>query len=127
MMLIADVFLEILDPKNTVGQMTQKPRFRRPLDTQHRKWVKTLSILVIHRILRLFVNTLTVNDKDYLLNRENLTQPVQMQLSPKIKTFSEFFLLNFYNLYSILNICQKKMTLIADLLLQIPAPKNMFR
>ena len=108
MMLIADVFLEILD-------------------TQHRKWVKTLSILVIHRIRRLFVNTLTVNDKDYLLNRENLTQPVQMQLSPKIKTFSEFFLLNFYNLYSILNICQKKMTLIADLLLQIPAPKNMFR
>ena len=47
---------------------------------------------MIHKILRLFVNTLTVNDKDYLLNRDNLTQQIQMQLSEKQKTFSEFFL-----------------------------------
>ena len=32
-------------------------------------------------ILRMFVNTLTVDEKHYLLNRDNLTQPVQMQLS----------------------------------------------
>ena len=46
---------------------------------------------MIHKILKLFVNTLTVNDKHYLLNRDNLTQPIQMQLSEKQKTFSEFF------------------------------------
>ena len=51
-------------------------------------WKK--SLLVIHKILRLFVNTLIVDDKHYLLNRDNLTQPVQMQLSQKEKTFSEF-------------------------------------
>ena len=55
---------------------------------------------MIQKILRLFVNTLTVNDKDYLLNRDNLTQPIQMQLSQKQKTFSEFF---FAFLKSILN------------------------
>ena len=56
--------------------------------------------LVIHKILRLFVNTLTVNDKDYLLNRDNLTHPIQIQLSQKQKTFSEF---DFTFLKSILN------------------------
>ena len=44
---------------------------------------------MIHKILRLFVNTLTVDEKHYLLNKENLMQPVQMQLSKKQKTFSE--------------------------------------
>ena len=46
---------------------------------------------MIHKILRLFVNTLIVDDKHYLLNRDNLTQPIQIQLSEKQKTFSEFF------------------------------------
>ena len=49
------------------------------------------SLLVIQKILRLFVNTLIVDDKHYLLNRDNLTQPIQIQLSQKQKTFSEFF------------------------------------
>ena len=55
---------------------------------------------MIHKILRLFVNTLTVNDEHYLLNRDNLKQQIQMQLSEKQKTFSEFF---FAFLKSILN------------------------
>ena len=46
---------------------------------------------MIHKILKLFVNTFTINDKHYLLNRDNLTQPIQMQLSQKQKNFSEFF------------------------------------
>ena len=49
------------------------------------------SLLLIYKILRLFVNTLTADDKHHLLNRGNLAQPVQMQLSQKQKTFSEFF------------------------------------
>ena len=64
-----------------------------------------MSLLVIHKIIRLFVNTLTVNDKHYLLNRDNLTQPIQMQLFQNQKTFFEFFftfpksILNFNHLH----------------------------
>ena len=66
---------------------------------------------MIQKILGLFVNTLTVDDKHYLLNRDNLAkqiqaqlnqklyllnrdncaQRIQRQLSQKQKTFSEFF------------------------------------
>ena len=46
---------------------------------------------MIERILRLFVNTLTVNDKHYHLNTDNLTQAIQISLPQKQKTFSEFF------------------------------------
>ena len=50
-----------------------------------------MSLLVIHKILSLLVNTLTVDERDYLLNRDELTQPIQMQLCQKEKAFSEFF------------------------------------
>ena len=43
------------------------------------------------KIVRLFVNTLTADDKHYLLNRDNLARRIQMQLSQKLKTFPEFF------------------------------------
>ena len=46
---------------------------------------------MIDKILRLFVNTLTVNGKDYLLKRDNLTEPIQIQLSQKQKVLSELF------------------------------------
>ena len=61
-------------------------------------WSK--SLLVIHKTLRLFVNTLTVHDKHYLFNRHNLTQPIQVKLSQKRKTFCQF---SFAFLKSILN------------------------
>ena len=32
-----------------------------------------------------------MDEKHYLLNRDNLTQQIQIQLSQKQKTFSEFF------------------------------------
>ena len=48
-------------------------------------------MLVLSNILRLFVNTLTDDQKYCLLYRDNLTQPIQMLLSHKQKTFSEFF------------------------------------
>ena len=55
------------------------------------------------KILGLLVNTLTVNEKHYLLTRENLTQTIQMQLSQKQKNLSIFFgifksILNFKHL-----------------------------
>ena len=55
---------------------------------------------MIQKILRLFINTLTVNDKHYVINRDNLPQAIQMELSQKQKLFSEFF---FAFLKSILN------------------------
>ena len=59
-----------------------------------------LLITVIHKILRLFVNTLTVDEKHYLLTGENLTQRIQIQLSQKQKNFCKFF---FAFLKSVLN------------------------
>ena len=56
---------------------------------------------MIHKVIRLFFKELTVNDRHYLLNRDNLTQPFQMQLSEKQATFSQFFF--FALLKSILN------------------------
>ena len=50
------------------------------------------SLLVIHKILRLFVNTLTVDENYYLLIRDNLTETIHIQLSQKQKTFFQFFL-----------------------------------
>ena len=55
---------------------------------------------MIHKVLRLFVNTLTVDEKHYLLNRDNLTQPIQMPLSKKQKKNSGSF---FAFLKSIIN------------------------
>ena len=54
----------------------------------------------------MFVNKLTANDKHYMLNRDNLTQPIQMQLSQTQRNFSEvfFFVFVFFAfLKSILN------------------------
>ena len=47
------------------------------------------------QIQRLFVNTLTADDKHYLLNRDILVQRIQMQLSQKQITFPEFFFFAF--------------------------------
>ena len=44
-------------------------------------------------LLRLFVKTLTAHDdKHYLFNRDNLTEPIQMQLSQKQINFLNTFL-----------------------------------
>ena len=48
-------------------------------------------MLVLCKISALFVNTLTDDDKYSLLYRDSLTQPIQILLSPKQKTFSQFF------------------------------------
>ena len=45
-------------------------------------------MLVLCTILRLFVNTLTPDEKYSLINRGNLRQQIQILLSRKQKTFS---------------------------------------
>ena len=84
--------------------MFEKYRFPVPFDKQHGKRTQTLSrsswsrlyhnyrsvrrilsleksLLVICKILTLFVNIFNANDKYSLLNKDNLKQPIQMQLS----------------------------------------------
>ena len=58
------------------------------------------SVLVIRKILRLFFNTFTADDKHYLLNSDNLGELIQMQLSQKQKNFCQF---SFEFLKSLLN------------------------
>ena len=50
-----------------------------------------MSPLVLGEILGIFVNTLTPDGKYPVPGSENLQLPIQMQLSEKQKTFSEFF------------------------------------
>ena len=38
-----------------------------------------------------FVNALTVNDRHYRPNADNLTEPIQIQLSQKQRIFLDFF------------------------------------
>ena len=83
-------------------------------------------MLVLCKILGLFVNTLSDDDKYCLLYRDNLTQPIQILLSQKQKTFFQFFsaflksTLNFEQF-------QRKMTLIADVFPKLPSPKKVIR
>ena len=81
---------------------------------------------MIRKILRLFVNTLKVDDKHYLLNRDNLTQPIQMQSSEKQKKIPEIL---FAFLTSISNFkhSPRNMTFRVYVFPVIPVPKNMFR
>ena len=94
--------------------MSKKSCFRGPFDKQHGKRVQLLfksasqhlyhiqwslpnqlsreeSLLLTWKILGLFVNTLAADEKYAVLNRNNLTIPIQMQLSQKQKDFSELF------------------------------------
>ena len=102
------------DSIKQVRSMSNNSCLKGPFEKQHGKLAQTLlkserkhlyhiywplwrqltyktSLLVIFKIWRLFVNTLSADDNYSLLNRENLTQPIQMQLSQKQKTFSPFF------------------------------------
>ena len=114
MSLIADVFPKLRTPKNMVISMSKMSRFKGSFGKQHGKRAQKLvkfpwlhlyhiywsllmqlsykkSLLVICKISRLFINTLTTDGKYSLFKRDNLTQPIQMQVSRKQKTFSEFF------------------------------------
>ena len=114
MTLIAEVFPKLRSPKKKVRSMSIKSRFKGSFKKQHGKCAQTLlkgqgpllydiyrsllrqlsykkSVLVICKISRLFINTLSADGNNSLFNRDKLMQPIEMQLSRKEKTFSEFF------------------------------------
>ena len=68
-------------------------------------WKKSLFLTC--QILGLLVNTLAADEKYPVLNRDNLTIPIQIQLSQKRKAFAQFFATF---LKYILNIFKQKMT-----------------
>ena len=83
-------------------------------------------MLVLCKISGLFLNTLTDDDKYSLLYGDNLTQPIQILLSQKQNTFSEFlspFLKSTLNFEHF----QKKINLIADVFPKLPSPKIVIR
>ena len=106
--------LKISESQIVVRYMPKKNLFRRPFDKQHGKCAKALlksasehlynihwslpsqlswkkSLLFTCKVLGLLVNTLAADEKCPVLNRDNLTIPIPMQLSPKQKWFSQFF------------------------------------
>ena len=114
MTLIAHVFRKLRNPKNVVEGVSKKSLFRGPFDKQHCKrdqimlisernqlyhilwslfmqlsWKKP--VLVTCKVLRMFVNVFNADSKCFLLNRDNLRQPIQMPLSEKQKKISKFF------------------------------------
>ena len=114
MTLIPYVFPKKRTHENLVRSMTKKSRFKRSFKKQHAKCVQTLlkcqgqllyhiywsvlrqlsykrSLLVICKISRPFINTLSADGKYSLLKRHNLRHPIQIQLSQKQKTFSQLF------------------------------------
>ena len=120
MTLLADVFLKLETPKNLVRSMSKESSFKGPFEKQHGKraqlllkseqqhchhiyyhsesnWVWKV-VSVPWKLLRLLFNTMTVNQKYSLLNRDNLTQPIQILLSEQQKANFHFFW-HFWNLY----------------------------
>ena len=94
--------------------MSKKSRFRGCFDKQYGKRAQALlksasqhlyhihrslprklswkkSLLLTCQILGLLVNTLAANEKYPVLNRDNLTIPIQMLLSQKQKNFCSIF------------------------------------
>ena len=125
--------------------MSKKSRFRGCFDKQYGKRAQALlksasqhlyhihrslprklswkkSLLLTCKILGLLVNTLAADEMYPVLHRDNLTIPIQKQLSQKQKTFSQFFVAF---LKSTINFkyFEKNMTLIDFVFPKLRTPK----
>ena len=135
MTLVAYAFSKLQTVKSMVLKMVKQPRFTAPFYVQDVKGSRTIvkspseyfyqivflvwgkltwksPLLLIFKLLRLFVKTLTADDNYTLWNIWNLQELYQMQLSKKLKRFFLFFAY-FWNLHQIFNILKTKMTFIA--------------
>ena len=106
MIVIAHVFPNLQTVKNFVRSFCKERRFRTRFDSQHVKscqiiakssWERFYQVffwwsgkliwkmcpLVLREILEVFVNTLTGDDRYPVQDCENLTLPIQMELSEK--------------------------------------------
>ena len=129
--------------------MFKKSYFRGPFDKQHGKRAQALlksasqhlyhihrslprklswkkSLLLTCQILGLLVNTLATDEKYPVLNRDNLTIPIQMQLSQKHKTFSQYFA-SFFKSRTNFKYFEKKDDLHRFFIADITASENVVR
>ena len=114
MTVIANVFPKLQTKENFVRPLCKKRRLGTRFDSQHAKvsqifekppsehfyhlssyfWEKLIwkmSLLVLGKILGVFVDTLPADGMYPVEYYENLRLPIQMQLSEKRKSFSQFF------------------------------------
>ena len=150
MTLIAEVFPKLQTPKHMVTSMSKKFCFKGSFGKQYGKRAQTLlklawqylyhiywslwrqltckkSVLVTLEISSLLPNTRSANSRYSLLNRNNLTQPIQMQLSRKQKPFSEFFSAFLKAGLNFQHFRKKKITLIAVIFPKLRTTKNLVR
>ena len=130
--------------------MSKKSRFRGAFEKQHCKQAQTLlkselehlyhiywslrrqlnskkSLLTICKILRFFLNILAADNKYSLLNRDNLTEPIQMQVSQKQKPFSNSFSAFLKFRLNLEHFRKKKMSVIADVFPILLTPEKVVR
>ena len=131
MTFIANLFPELWTQKNLVRSMPKKSAFKGSLEKQHGICAQTLlkyqgqllyhidwslwrqlsykkSLLVICKISRLFLNTLIADDKYSLFKRDNLTQPIYMQVSRDTKRFFSIFFCIFEIYFKFWTLSNKK-------------------
>ena len=115
MSVLAEIFLKLLFPKVVATETSTKSCFRTPFGNQRINWFLTpLKVATDHyypffpwvsgklswketallwlKILRLFVNTLTADDKYSCRNMQNFLQQLQTLLSEKRRSFSGLFI-----------------------------------
>ena len=149
MIVIANVFPKLQTLKIFVRKLSQEHRFRTGFGSQHvkasqllpksprerfyhvilsfaMKLIWNMSPLLLGEMLRMFVNTLAIDLMYPVQGCENLQLPIQMQLSEKQKSFSNF-LLHLRNLHRILNILTKKMIVIANVFPKLQTVKILVR
>ena len=111
MLPIADVFPKLRTPNKEVNQISKTSRLRELFPKQNVRWTKhcwnlnhnhiscslwkqlcwkKYLLLICKVFAKTFLNILAGDDKYSLLNRDNLRQHIQMQLSQKQKTFFQF-------------------------------------
>ena len=115
MSVLAEIFQKLLFPKEAAIETSRKSCFRTPFDNQRVNWFQTpLKVATHHyypffpwisgklswkktallwlKILRLFLNTLTADDKYSCRIMQNFLQQLQTLSSEKRKTYSGFFI-----------------------------------
>ena len=130
------------------GQInSKKSTLRRPFDKQHGKRAERLlksewqppyhihwelpsqlswknSLLLTCQIFGLFVNTLAADEKYPLLKRNNLTIPIEMQLSQKHKTFSRFYTAFLKSRWTFEHFDKKKLMVMDFVISKLRTPKT---
>ena len=148
-MVIANVFPKLETVNNFLRPLCENPRFGTRFDSKNVKvsqkltkspwerffhvfssfWGKLIwkmSTIVLGKILGVFVKTLTPDGKYPVQYCQNLQLRIQMQLSEKQKTLSQFFI-QFLESTSNLKHLKKKIMVIANVFPKLQTVKDFFR